>query len=86
MESPLDSFCSPRKTFAVSLQEMIYWRGRLLSMMKFAEWVFTVSLVAVIVDSTALMDDTSRRVLMIFLLVAALLSGIVVFGRATARR
>jgi len=55
-------------------------------MMRAAEWVFTVSLVGIIVDSIALMDDTSRWGVMVFFLVVALVAGIVVLGNATTRR
>jgi uncharacterized membrane protein YqjE len=47
--------------------------------------VFTISLVGIIVDSIALMDDTSRWGVMVFFLVVALVAGIVV-GNATTRR
>jgi len=54
--------------------------------MKFSECVFTVSVLGIIVVSSALMSDTARWGLLALLLVAALVSGAVLFGKATERR
>ncbi len=54
--------------------------------MKVAEWVFTISLVGIIVVSVALMDDTMRWGVLVFLLAVALVTGLILFGKATTRR
>jgi len=54
--------------------------------MKFSEWVFTISLLGIIIVSSALMSDKARWGLLALLLAVVLVSGVILFGKATERR